>query len=597
MKSQLKYGAAAELWCQDDPDLETQKALRRAIMQEDEAELERAMAEPLSFGTAGLRACYGAGPARINVAQILRVSYALSEFLAEMPGAERQILIGYDGRKESAALARAAAEVHRAWGRSVLLFEQAGPTPWVAFGVRFLGAQAGIVLTPSHNPRGDAGYKLYDSSGIQIVTPWDTEISRRFAAAPPARSIVRVTQGIAAPPEQLLPAYRAHVLSLARVDASDRSDGPTAPGGARVGYTALHGVGAQESFRVAAALGIELVPVASQLEPDGSFPTVEFPNPEEPGTLDELGSLLRGAHIDLGVAHDPDADRLCVVAPRLASSPGDPDVTFTDPSPLSGDLLGLVLADLVLDASGKAEPTEEERPLLVSSIVSSPAVAALARARGARHETTLTGFKFLCRPALASPGFVFAYEEALGYLVDPERKGAVFDKDGISAMAFLLGALRAKGGLAESLGQTLARRIDQLARELGIYVSASSSLRFSEGISRAKAISGQFRADPQGSLQVLDRHGIEISHFTDLLLGAESRPSYLGRQDLLILELSSGDRLCVRPSGTEPKLKFYLHLRGSLAPDEPYAVAENALTERAREMLRRVEAAFSALGS
>lgn len=575
---------AARAWAEHDPDPATRAALRALVAGGELESIRRAFEAPLVFGTAGLRGPVGPGPARMNLAVVLGVSHALSLFLKETGLATRPILIGFDGRAESVGFARAAAEVHRAHGFRVLLFTRPGPTPWVAFGARFLGAAAGIALTPSHNPRGDAGYKLYDDQGVQIVSPWDTRVAELLLGAPPADQIPRRGDGIEAAPSALLAAYDAWLSSLgARVRGAT---GEGAPPVIRIGYTPLHGVGLEPAARAARAQGIELVAVPEQAAIDGGFPTVPFPNPEEPGALDALLDLLERERLDLGYANDPDADRLALVAPRA----GELERVRT----LSGDQLGLLLADIWFEAwsssasAGVVEAgskSQEEPPLIVSTVVSSPALDAWGRARGARVERTLTGFKWLCRPALAASRFVFAYEEALGYCFGFGEDKPLLDKDGVAALTVLSAFVRRELEREPALtpGAVIARRLAGLARELGLWVSRGKSLRLEGGVAAATALVARLRRAPVESLG-----GRRIERVVDYLEGAAARPFYLGAQDLLVFELEGGARLCVRPSGTEPKLKLYAHAVAPLALEEDYARVERALEAEVDALLEEV---------
>lgn len=522
----------------------------------------RAVAEkaPLTFGTAGLRGPVGPGLDQMNAPLIARVSWALAEFLKEQGLHARPLLIGFDARAESAPWARLAAEIHRAAGQEVWLLPRPGPTPWVAFGVRHFQAAAGVVLTPSHNPRGDAGYKLFDSDGVQIVAPWDTRIAQLMSQAPPFECIARSPVPDGSCPIDLWPAYDAWLDEL----------GAKARGSAErqhfeLAYTPLHGVGFEAAARAATRQGATLDVVAEQREPDTNFPTTPFPNPEEPGALDLLLALCRAHGHELGAAHDPDADRFALVVARSPQGL---------PLPLSGDQLGLLLADVWLEA------TALDNPLVVSTLVSSPGLDVLAEQRGARLERTLTGFKWLGRPALDDPGFVFSYEEALGYCFGLGDFKAVLDKDGIAALTVVVALVQR--GLAEgqnSPGRVVLERLRSLAARIGLWVSVGHGLRLNGGVPAAVELVGRLRRAPPSAVG-----GRRLLSIDDFSLDAEQRPAYLGAQDLLVLMLDGGARICVRPSGTEPKLKLYVHLSRPFATTDDYASIESAATHEAREL-------------
>lgn len=571
--------AAARRWVAEDPEPETRRLLTAAIEANDEAELERGFASPLGFGTAGLRGPVGFGPARMNLAVVLQVSHALSVFLKEAKLHERPLLIGFDGRPESAGFARAAASVHAAAGLEVLLFDRAGPTPWVSFGARWLKAAAGVVLTPSHNPRGDAGYKLFDDVGIQIVSPWDTRIAELMRTAPPANEIERDEARVRPVPPELLEAYDAWLGSLATTvrgesnqTAESRNEVSSPVRRGRVGYTPLHGVGWAAVEEATRRFPIELVAVPEQKEIDGNFPTTPFPNPEEPGVLDALQRVLAETSSDLGLANDPDADRFALVAPRLGA--------LDAPRPLSGDALGLLLADIWLEANAHVESA-----LVVSTVVSSPGLEKLTQLRGARVERTLTGFKWLCRPALSDARFVFAYEEALGYCFARERQQPVLDKDGLAALSVLLAFVERQRASSPDLspGECVARRLAHIARGIGLWVSVGHGVRF-DSVERAATIVNTLRRNAPAALG-----GRRVLDVVDYAEGAESRPFYRGAQNLLVFEVEGGFRLCVRPSGTEPKLKLYVHVVREFGADEEYASLEAQLTSDALGWAREVE--------
>lgn len=401
---------AAEAWIAGDPEPETRAELSALLAAQDFAALAERL-QPLSFGTAGLRGAVGAGSGRMNLAVVLRTAYGIARYVLASSDAQKPMVIGFDARPTSRAFAEASASVWLAAGLQVFAFREPTATPLCAFMGRELGAAITVVVTASHNPRGDNGYKVYGPDAVQIVSPVDEQIARHIAAAPPANQVPRVDALPTALVGDALQAYFAAVSAALPASALGRNLG--------IVHSALHGVGSKPMRRALSDGGFtDVHVVAAQAEPDGTFPTTPFPNPEEPGTMDlglaeaeRLGSALL-------LVNDPDADRLAAAA-RL-----DGAMTVVD-----GNQVGALLADYLLSSWSKTET-----PLVMSSIVSSPLVGILAQARGARHERTHTGFKWLWSAGLAlerqaAGRFCFAYEEALGYSVFP----AVRDKDGIAA--------------------------------------------------------------------------------------------------------------------------------------------------------------------
>ncbi len=560
----------ARLWLSGDPDEETRRELERLLTSRDEAALVACFEPELTFGTAGLRGAVGAGPARMNRAVVTRVAWGLARFLSEEGLGRRPVVVGYDARPDSARFAEETAEVLAGAGVSVRLFEEPCPTPLVAFACRALHAAAAVVVTASHNPRGDSGYKVYDDRGVQIVAPWDARIAALMAQAPPAASVPRSRAHVTAIEADIVDDYFARVtaaVATARTVDAESTDEQDAPSPLRVAYTPLHGVGLGAVRRVL-GFAVDLRVVASQAAPDGTFPTTPFPNPEEPGVVDEVVALAREHRCELALANDPDADRLAVCVPG-------PDDARTFRM-LSGDELGVLLADALLDAL----PAVNERgfvPVIAASVVSSPFVEAVARARGARVARTLTGFKWLCRVSehlSAEERFVFAYEEALGYAVLPEL---VADKDGVSAARLVVERARA---LARR-GRTLESRLSELFVRHGLWVSAPQSVRLAgpHAGERMRSALAQLRARPPRALA-----GLPVTRVVDYLLGAEERPVYLGSQDLVALELGDGGLVFLRPSGTEPKLKLYVHLTASVHGAAEIPNARSALAARGAQV-------------
>ncbi|MGA6163836.1 phospho-sugar mutase [Amycolatopsis magusensis] len=519
-------------WIADDVDADTraelQQVLARAMGGEAGAlaELEDRMAGPLEFGTAGMRGPVRAGPNGMNTAVVVRTTAGVARWLVEDGRDGGTVVIGRDARHGSDKFATAAAEVLAAAGFDVRMLPGPLPTPVLAFAVKRFAAVAGIQLTASHNPPADNGYKLYDSTAAQIVPPSDARIEAAIAAAPGAVSVPR-EQGYRTFGDEVLNEYLGKVAALPR--------GPERE--LRVAATALHGVGAGPLEAALSRAGFTDVHfVAEQAEPDPDFPTVSFPNPEEPGATDLLLELAEAKDADLAIALDPDADR-CALGVR------DRDGSWRM---LRGDETGVLLGSHVLETGSAPDP------LVATTIVSSSMLAEIAKAHGARYRETFTGFKWLAR---AGDGLVFAYEEALGLCVNPDF---VRDKDGIAAATFAC-------GLAASLkaaGKSLVDSLDELAVRHGVYLTDQISVRVTD-LSRIGAVMAELRAAPPSSLA-----GLEVST-EDLLPEA----------DVLRLR-GEGLRVIVRPSGTEPKLKAYLEIAEPVADAGALADARRRAADR-----------------
>ncbi len=561
----MSLSERAKLWLAGDPDELTRREVETLLAAGDELGLAACFEPALAFGTAGLRGAVGAGPARINRAVVRRVAWALGQFLREADLEKRVVVVGFDARPSSRRLAEDTCLVLSGLGIAVRRFEEPCPTPFVAFACRALGAGAGVVVTASHNPRADNGYKVYDDRGMQIVAPWDERIAHHIRLAPPANELTESRDLIETVPASLVDEYFARLLP--------EGAGPSAP--LRVAYTPLHGVGLAPLRRALEPLAVDLRVVASQAEPDGTFPTTPFPNPEEPGVVDALIELAGRERCALALANDPDADRLAVCVPTN-DDPEAPAFRM-----LSGDEMGALLADFVL---ASRPPALALRPVVAASVVSSPFIEAVAASRGARVARTLTGFKWLCRVAehvAPDEELAFAYEEALGLCVNPAR---VADKDGLSAAAW---TVRMAQTLAV-LGDTVFGRLQELYAEHGLWVSTPKSVRIAGPNAAAvmQAALSELRARPPESVAEL-----RVTEMLDYASGADRRPPYLGEQDLASLELASehGEaptfgRVLVRPSGTEPKLKLYVHLGRRV----PGAHAIAGATEELRALGLRV---------
>jgi phosphomannomutase len=549
----------ARAWIADDPDPVTRAELEALIESGDPGELESRMDTVLEFGTAGIRGEVGAGPGRMNRAVVIRTTYGLCEYLRSGDEEPARVIVGFDARPSSRQFAEDVAGVLAAAGIPVLFFPDVAPTPLVAYAAKHLSADAAVVVTASHNPPADNGYKVYGSEASQIVAPTDEEIQRSIDGAPGAASVDRVdgvfagTAEIVAPvPDDILDCYWEEVAATrSRLTGSDLD----------VVYTPIHGVGRDALFEVmrrAGHTGIAAVP--EQSDPDGTFPTVAFPNPEEPGALDLALDMAKRRDADLLIANDPDADRLAAVVPVEGAW-----------RPLSGNEIGALLGDYML-----AHDPDPPSAIVASSIVSSPMLIEIARSYGARHEQTLTGFKWIVRAGMAlaeasGDRFIFGYEEALGYTVG----STVRDKDGISA-ALLFTDLVAD--LRDS-SRTILDRLHELWRAHGLWVSAQTSIVRTgpEGPVAMREAIERLADQPPESVG-----GLDVTEIRDYRTGADERPPWLGGQALIELRLGGSGRILVRPSGTEPKLKVYVDLRDQAGPDPDSE--HRSLTQRATEL-------------
>ncbi len=548
--------AAVEAWRADDPDPATVAALDAMVAADDEAALEAAFAAPLAFGTAGLRGPLGPGPGRMNRAVVRRAAAGLCRWLDDQ-GWEGPVVVARDARHGSADFARDTAAVVAGAGRHVVLADRPLPTPLLAFAVRHLGGAAGVMVTASHNPPADNGYKVYAGDGAQIVAPWDREIAAHMAA------IERVTDLPLAPLDDPRIAelgddvVDAYVEGVAGLRTSD------APVELRVVYTPMHGVGLEVLQAAFTRAGFAPPTVVeAQAQPDPDFPTVAFPNPEEPGAMDLLLASAEEHGADLAIANDPDADRLALAVP----GPRGGSTTWRV---LTGDEIGLLLADHLLRHS---EGTDR---LLVTTVVSSSALAALAAHHDVESVETLTGFKWLARAAMARPDLrpVLGYEEALGYSVG----SLVRDKDGIGAAVVAVEAVA--GLLAER--SSVAQRLAELAVDLGLHRTRQRSLRFEglDGAPRMAAAVDRIRTEPPAALG-----GFEIVGVEDLALGQRLPPT-----DGVVLR-GDGMRVVVRPSGTEPKLKLYVEVVRLVEAVDDVGAETDIADERIDAVLADLEA-------
>ena len=503
---------AAERWLAAEPDDDIRAELQALLDGPDDVLTERFDGQ-LMFGTAGLRAAIGAGPLRMNRLVVRQAARGLADYLlAEDPdAATRGVAIGYDARRKSDVFALDTARVMAAAGLHVHLLPGPLPTPMLAWTVTAVGAAAGVMVTASHNPPADNGYKVYLGTGAQIVPPVDADIAAMIAAVDPTAvpmapaddgAIERLGRSV----------VDSYIASMRRVRVR------TAATGIRCAYTALHGVGGELVLRAFDAAGLPSpYAVVEQFDPDPAFPTVAFPNPEEPGAMDLVIALAIDQGALLALANDPDADRLGAAIPQ-------PDGTWRR---LGGDEIGWLLADHLL-----THTTGDDR-LVVTTLVSSSLLGTMAADQGVHFAETFTGFKWMARAALDRPQLrlLFAYEQALGYLVTSRP----LDKDGISA-AVLLAEVAA---VAAEEGTTLQGRLDELAARYGRHVVAERSLKMSPPAGQAAVRALQERPPTEVD-------GVAV---VDVRAYPEA--------DLLRLVLAGGVRLQVRPSGTEPKVKLY----------------------------------------
>lgn len=502
----------AELWLAAEPDVDMATELR-ALLEGPEEELIARFAGGLQFGTAGLRAPVGAGPLRMNRLVVRQAAAGLAAYLLDtvVDVGSRGVVVGCDARFKSDLFAADTARVLAAAGIPALVFDGVVPTPLVAWAITDLEAAAGVVVTASHNPPADNGYKVYLGDGAQIVPPHDIGIAAQIAAIDPTQvPLADLQDGLITAVD---PAVRERYLaSVAGVRLCAGLPSVT------VAYTALHGVGAALLADAFQAAGFDPPKmVLAQRDPDPNFSTVTFPNPEEPGAMDMLLDLARQVDADLALANDPDADRLGMAIPQADGSWRR----------LSGDEIGWLYADHILGHTSGADR------LVVTTLVSSAMLGRMAADHGVHHAETFTGFKWIGRAVLERPDlrFVFGYEQALGYLVTTRP----LDKDGISA-AVMAAEMAA---LAKAEGVSLQQRLDRLAARYGRHVTKELSVRMDP--TAATAAVARLQADPP--CEILDRKVESVSNFPEA--------------GLLRLTLGGGVRVQVRPSGTEPKVKIY----------------------------------------
>ncbi|MGW0578889.1 phospho-sugar mutase [Streptomyces sp. NPDC002920] len=533
--------ARARAWLAEDPDPETRAELAGLIEAGDVTELAERFGGTLQFGTAGLRGELGAGPMRMNRSVVIRAAAGLAAYLDGKGQRGGLVVVGYDARHKSADFARDTAAVMTGAGLRAAVLPRPLPTPVLAYAIRHLGAVAGVEVTASHNPPRDNGYKVYLGDGSQIVPPADAEIAAGIEAVRSLADVPRPDAGWEILDDSVLDAYLA------------RTDAVLAPGSARTArtvYTAMHGVGKDVLLAAFERAGFPApVLVAEQAEPDPDFPTVSFPNPEEPGAMDLAFAQARASAPDLIVANDPDADRCAVAVPDGG-----------DWRMLRGDEVGSLLAAHLVRRGA--------RGVFAESIVSSSLLGRIAEKAGLPHEETLTGFKWIARVE----GLRYGYEEALGYCVDPE---GVRDKDGITA-ALLITELASE---LKEQGRTLLDLLDDLAVEHGLHATDQLSVRVQDLSVIARAME-QLRRQPPASLA-----GLSVTRAEDLAQGTDRLPPTDGLRYTL-----DGARVVVRPSGTEPKLKCYLEVVVPVAAHDGLPEARG----RANDLLAAIKRDLSA---
>jgi phosphomannomutase len=516
-------------WMALDPDENDRRTLRDLLEADNEAELERRFASPLTFGTAGLRGPEKAGPAGMNRATVRRATQGVLEWLHEIGvDATRGVVVGRDARHGSETFNDEVVQVLLGAGAVVYELPSPLPTPFVPYCVKALNAAAGIMITASHNPPEDNGYKLFARDGAQIIPPDDEIVEGYARSAGPATLADRSTPGHEIVATSLLDEYRSHFLERFGVDGGSEL---------RITYTPLHGVGGETMMNLFADAGYaHVTPVAAQFKPDGSFPTLPFPNPEEPGALDLAIQTADASNSTLIVANDPDADRLGAAAK-----------TNDGWHLLRGDEIGWLLASALLDEISAA------KQMVATTIVSSTMLEKMANASDVPFATTLTGFKWIARAA--GEGVLgFGYEEALGFAVDAR----VADKDGLSA-ALALARLAHELSLK---GHTVLNRLDELETRFGVHATSQLALRVTgpQGPALIQRVVAELGATPPTMLGMLDvREVIDLNEGWRGLLPTEG----------LLFGLGEWGRVIVRPSGTEPKVKAYIEVtppqEGSLA--------------------------------
>jgi len=576
--------AAAAAWRDADPDPVTRAELGRLITSSDTAALAGRFDGELAFGTAGIRAEIGAGPMRMNRLVIGRVATGLAQYIKtrDPAAATAGVVIGYDGRTNSAVFATDTARILSRAGVSTSMLPRALPTPVLAFSVRHLHAAYGVMVTASHNPRQYNGLKVYVRDGGQLLPPVDAEIAAAIEAVDP----LHLPEGWAGGPFAFRPADEAADAYVTAVAARGRP--PTGSARLKVVHTALHGVGDATFRAVLTTAGWTLpIPVTAQQQPDPAFPTAHYPNPEEPGVLDLARATAEQAGADLVLANDPDADRVAV----MVSGPHGWQT-------LTGDELGALLGDAVLTRLSQGDPVEDPgglSPVVATTVVSGSLLRRLAQSAGVRCVSTLTGFKWIARAGGPDAALIYGYEQALGYAVRPHL---VADKDGISAALLVLQVATAEA----QQGRTLLGRLDDLALAHGVHLTRQRTLRAdgATGLAQLDDALQRIRSEPPRLLAGQPVTVTDLQQATpgvvDLAGGyAERSPGRpLPPADVLIWHAGSDARVMIRPSGTEPELKIYAEAVRSVATRAGLPAARTAAAQRVEQMLSEAAAALGA---
>ncbi|MGY2574368.1 phospho-sugar mutase [Vibrio sp. C8] len=549
-------------WLSADPDPKTREELQYLIDHKQYEELEDRFKCRLEFGTAGLRGKVGCGPNRMNRLVIQQTALGLGEYLVKHVdnAKQRGVVIGYDGRTDSKSFAHDTAAVLTALGIKVYLTHKVAATPIAAFGVKHFNAAAAVVVTASHNPPEYNGFKVYWENGAQIIPPHDSGIAQEIDIA--ATRVIPLMPHSESERQGLLVWLRDDYYQTYReaINSNPLLSHHTDPSSISIAYTAMHGVGANMAEDLLHDAGFKKVmSVKEQREPDGTFPTVNFPNPEEAGAMDMVIELADSISAELACANDPDADRFAVAVRK-------PDGAY---QMLTGDQVGTLFGHYLLSN------TDAKRQLVGNTIVSSSLLSKVAKAHGAKYYQTLTGFKWLTNIAMQEQSdehkFLFAYEEALGYTVG----NTVWDKDGLSALV----AFAQLAAELYSQGKTIWDQLEEIYREHGMYINAQRSIALDPDY---PPVGELLRADPPKKIagkKILVTEDLKHSVRTDS--NGKTQTINLPSSDVLIYHLEGGSRVIVRPSGTEPKLKCYYEVVGSFAKNESFASAQ----ERAEEQM------------
>ncbi|KDO14485.1 phosphoglucomutase [Vibrio metoecus] len=548
-------------WLARDPDPKTRQELQQLIDTQQDAQIAERFQSRLEFGTAGLRGKVGCGPNRMNRLVIQETAAGLGHYLiAQLPDAKnRGVVIGYDGRPDSKQFAHDTASVLTSLGIKTYLTYQVAATPIVAFGVRHFNAAAAVVVTASHNPPEYNGFKVYWENGAQIIPPHDAGIAACIdQAAQQAIPYLALEQ---AEQQGLLHWLRDEYYQTYRktIGASPLLQHHTKPQALSLAYTAMHGVGANMAETLLADAGFTHVSsVKEQREPDGTFPTVNFPNPEEAGAMDMVMALAKKVGAQLACANDPDADRFAVAARKA-----DGDYQM-----LTGDQVGSLFGHYLLSQ------TDAHRHLVGNTIVSSSLISKIAAAHGARYYQTLTGFKWLTNVAMQEQTeqhqFLFAYEEALGYTIG----STVWDKDGLSALV----AFAQLAAELNAQGKTVWDQLEALYRQHGLHVNAQRSIALAPN---SPPVGDKLRTTPPTDIagrKVLIVEDFKLARRT--FADGKTEAITLPTSDVLIYHLDGGARVIVRPSGTEPKLKCYYEVVTPFTADEDFASAQERADEQ-----------------